>query len=119
MKNREVEFSLFPSGLATRSLTIDVMDYPVGGLDMHVQSTELVHFHRFVSEKLQSGATGISPEEALDEWRLDHRASDEFQATVTAIQEAITDMRAGDLGTPLADFDGDIRSRHGFLRQRP
>jgi hypothetical protein len=35
-------------------------------------SADLAGFHRFLAEKVANGGTTLSPEEALDEWRLQH-----------------------------------------------
>jgi hypothetical protein len=56
----------------------------------------------------------LSPEEALDLWRAEHPSPEEFAETVPAIRETLTDMEAGDTGTPLDEFDRQFRQKHGI-----
>lgn len=72
--------------------------------------SELSSFHRFISEQLNVGRGDVSPEEALDLWRMQH-PDDE---AVLAVQEALEDMEVGDEGMPLEEFDRDFRQRHGL-----
>jgi hypothetical protein len=78
------------------------------------QGPELLNFHHFLGEKIAAGDTTISPEQALDEWRVAHRSEDEFNADVAAIREALDDMAQGDTGIDLAQFDREFRERHGL-----
>jgi hypothetical protein len=61
-------------------------------------SDELREFHRFLGEQVQGGQIDWSPEEAVDEWRRLHPASQEAAEEVAAIQEALTDVAHGDRG---------------------
>ncbi|MBC7853318.1 MAG: hypothetical protein IAF94_07775 [Pirellulaceae bacterium] len=77
--------------------------------------SELTEFHRFLGEKLSHGDTVISPEEALDEWRLQNgngaeAEDDDFEA----IQEAAALYKAGDRGVTYEEFDREFRKRHGL-----
>lgn len=80
-----------------------------GGLD-----SELSNFHRFISEQLSVGHNNVSPEEALDLWRLQHPVADADDEDLSAVQEALTDMESGDEGVPLQEFDREFRGRHGL-----
>lgn len=73
---------------------------------------ELASFHRFVSDQLRQESGGISPEEALDLWRLQHPAADDLDETVSAVAEALQDMEAGDGGVTFEEFDREFRARH-------
>ncbi len=75
---------------------------------------ELSGFRDFLSQKLATGATQLSPEEVLDLWRADHPAADEYSNNVAAVKEALADMEAGDHGLPLEQFDGRFRQRHSI-----
>lgn len=72
---------------------------------------DLLHFHRFVTDKVANGEDALTPEEALDEWRAMHPAPDTREADVAAIQEAIDDIENGDNGVPFAEFDRAFRAR--------
>jgi hypothetical protein len=73
---------------------------------------ELVSFHQFVGEQLNAGQPCLSPEEALEAWRLQNRTPEEMAEDVQAIREALADMDAGDTGTPLETFLTEFRKRH-------
>lgn len=77
---------------------------------------ELVSFHQFVGEQLHSDRPCLSPEEALELWRLQNRSPDdeEYKADVEAIREALADMDAGDTGRPWEEFDREFRKRHNL-----
>jgi hypothetical protein len=77
---------------------------------------ELSCFHDFLSQKLTSGATQLSPEEVLDLWRAEHPAADEYPNDIAALKEALADMEAGDHGLPLEQFDAKFRQRHSIPR---
>jgi hypothetical protein len=79
--------------------------------------SELLNFHLFLGEKIASGEITISPEQALDEWRVAHQSEEEFEADVAAVREALEDMAAGDTGIELAEFDREFRERHGVLAE--
>lgn len=40
--------------------------------------------------------------------------SHDFAETIVALQEAISDLKAGDSGTPFQHFDQQFRERHGL-----
>jgi hypothetical protein len=77
---------------------------------------ELVSFHQFVGEHLNTGHPSLSPEEVLEAWRLQNRSPDdeEYKADVQAIREALADMEAGDTGIPWEEYDRDFRKRHNL-----
>ena len=75
--------------------------------------TELELFQQFIIEQLQQGRP-LSPEEALDLWRIENPKDHEFSDTVTALREAISEMDSGDLGMPLDEFDRAFRRNHGL-----
>jgi hypothetical protein len=73
---------------------------------------DLLSFHQFVTTQLNLGRSELSPEEALDEWRLHNRSPEEYAADVQAIREALDDMESGDKGTPVDEFLQEFRNRH-------
>ena len=75
---------------------------------------ELSSFHDFLSRKLTGGAGRLSPEEALDLWRAEHPAADDYPHDVAALKEALADMEVGDHGLPLDQFDRKFRQRHSI-----
>lgn len=74
-------------------------------------ANELGDFERFVSEKVNQGACGLSPEEVLDEWRALHPAPDAAGEDTAAIQEALDDIDNGDTGIAFEEFDRAFRAR--------
>jgi hypothetical protein len=75
---------------------------------------ELQSFHQFIGAQLNSGGRCLSPEEAVEAWRLENRTAEEYAADVQAIREALEDMDAGDKGIPWDEFDRDFRKRHNL-----
>lgn len=75
---------------------------------------ELREFHRYLTEKVGSQATDLSPEEALDEWRRLHPQADALDNDEAAIREALGDVARGDRGIPFDQFDREFRIRHNF-----
>lgn len=76
-------------------------------------ANELREFHRYLTERISSNSVDLSPEEALEEWRLEHPSDEAFEEDVAAIQEAI-DSLAKDKGQSVAEFDRDFRKRHNI-----
>ena len=82
---------------------------------MDLQSVnDLGDFHKFVGKKLHKGETWLSPEQALDEWRVLHPDPVATREDNAAIQEALDDMQRGDVGTAWEDFDRDFRARRNL-----
>jgi hypothetical protein len=71
---------------------------------------ELHEFHRFLGEVLKNGSAHLSPEQALEEWREQHRELGEFPDDTEAILEAIKDMENGDTGRPFDEVMAEIRA---------
>lgn len=78
---------------------------------------ELVSFQHFLAGRVAAGAADLSPEEVVDLWRAEHPDPDEFDVTVFALREALSDMAAGDTGKPLSHFDSEFRQRHGLATE--
>jgi hypothetical protein len=77
-------------------------------------NNELQSFHQFVTQQLSAGQPRMSPEEALDMWRIHHPSPQQYAEDVDAIREALADMKAGDSGTPLDVFRTEFRKRHNL-----
>jgi hypothetical protein len=75
-------------------------------------SQELRFFKDFVSEKLESGDAGLTPEEALDQWRSMNPDPEDLQQSVAAVRKALIDMENGDRGRPADDVLSDLRKRY-------
>lgn len=73
-------------------------------------ASELQSFQQFLVEFAGRGGAAASPEEALDEWRTTHPCEDDL----LAVQEALADMRAGDVGITLEEFDMQFRLKHNL-----
>lgn len=76
-------------------------------------SSDIHDFYRYLGHALQSEGPLPTPEEALDAWRAQHPESD----NVLAVQEALDDMAAGDLGTPLEEHLQQFRKRNGLTAE--
>jgi hypothetical protein len=82
---------------------------------MKIQAAEeLREFHEFVGEKLSNGEAALSPEEALDQWRLAHPVPDDLTESVSAVRQALADMAAGDKGRPVDEVIEELRVRHNL-----
>ena len=79
---------------------------------MNTPRTELHDFHQFVGELVKSNSSAQSPEDAVQEWRALHPDSESAAIEAAAIQEAIDDLAAGDIGVPFEEFDRAFRARH-------
>jgi hypothetical protein len=78
---------------------------------------ELQSFHQFVGEQLNAGESCLSPEEALEAWRLQNRSPEEYAEDVQAVREALADMEDGDTGTPAEIYLAEFRKRHKLDRE--
>lgn len=56
----------------------------------------------------------MSPEEALDIWRMEHPSPQQFADDVQVIREALADIEAGNSGVPLEIFMREFRKRHNL-----
>ena len=74
--------------------------------------SELASFHEFLSHKVKEFGTSASPEEMLDLWRATHPSEIDFRRDVKAVQDSIDEMKLGDLGIPLSEFDAEFRKKH-------
>jgi len=72
---------------------------------------DLQEFHAFLGKTIAKGRADLTPEEALDEWRILNPATEELAASVAAVRRAIAEMRAGDRGRPADDVIAEIRQR--------
>jgi hypothetical protein len=79
---------------------------------------ELRQFHKFITLLLASSKRWMSPEEALDLWQSANPFSQEYRATVAAIQEGLDELHQGSKGMTLHEFDRDFRNRHGITSSR-
>ena len=85
---------------------------------MNAQITnELVDFHRFVGEKAMNGSAHLSPEEVLDEWRMQHPPPLD-EDDIAAIQEALDDIENGEVGMPIEEFEREFRATHNLPPRR-
>ncbi|MEQ1825343.1 MAG: hypothetical protein ABL921_05330 [Pirellula sp.] len=76
--------------------------------------SELASFHEFLSHKVKDFGTSASPEEMLDLWRSTHPSELDFRNDVKALQYAIDEMKAGDRGIRLPEFDTEFRKKHSI-----
>ncbi|MBV8230440.1 MAG: hypothetical protein JO329_10695 [Planctomycetaceae bacterium] len=75
---------------------------------------ELHSFHAFVSRKLEeNGSDALSPEEALDLWRMEHPTPEEHAAILEAIHQGLEDMQAGRM-RPAREFLAEMRRKYSI-----
>lgn len=74
---------------------------------------ELAQFEQFIKLQVQSGRN-LSPEEALDLFRVEHPHPAEFEESVAALREALAEVETGVAGVPLEDFIRERRQHHGW-----
>lgn len=79
---------------------------------MPVTREQLDNFHQFAARQLDNGGSELSLEQLLDLWRAENPTPDERSENVAAIQQALDDMDAGDVGEPA---DAVIQEVHASL----
>lgn len=82
----------------------------------HVTHNELQQFTLFLTEKVRAGESRISPEEALDEWRAQNPAEDEFAESVADLREALEEDER-EPGISLEELDREIRAEFGWTEK--
>ncbi|MBX9787595.1 MAG: hypothetical protein K2Y37_01640 [Pirellulales bacterium] len=78
-------------------------------------NSELSQFEQFIRLQVQSGRS-LTPEEALDLFRIEHPHPDEFDASIADLREAVAEVEAGVNGVPIEDFVRQQRARHGWSK---
>lgn len=77
-------------------------------------TNELSQFRDFVATCLEKGEQ-LTPEGALDLWRLKHPMPGESEQSLDEIRRALADLDAGNIGVIFAEFDRRIRQQYGLL----
>uniref|UniRef100_A0A7C2JZ98 Uncharacterized protein n=1 Tax=Schlesneria paludicola TaxID=360056 RepID=A0A7C2JZ98_9PLAN len=78
---------------------------------MSAGTTELEEFHQFLGDCLRRGPEFTTAEEALEAWRAEHPVDDDATADLEA---ALAELRSGDAGLSLDEFNQRFRARHGL-----
>jgi len=81
-------------------------------------TSELARFHQFILEKLANGASRLSPEDALDQWRSENPSIEDLAESVEAVKKALTDMQGGDTGRPADEVIANLRRRYDVSTQQ-
>ena len=81
-------------------------------MSTHV-TAELAEFCQFLGQQVALGVA-ISPEDALRLWRSNHPHPGAEDDTVAALREALVELDAGERGREFAEFDRELRTRHGY-----
>jgi hypothetical protein len=81
-------------------------------------SSELERLHEFILEKLADGASQLSPEDALDQWRAENPSFEELAESAEAVKRALADMEAGDAGRPANEVIADLRRKYGVTTRQ-
>jgi len=72
--------------------------------------TDAEVFQRFLAQQVASDGKNKSPEELLRIWRERQR---EYEGTLKALDESISDMEAGRV-YPFSEVNDEIRRQHGW-----
>lgn len=79
---------------------------------MSTDESELYQFSEFVTGKLESGGSDLTPEQCLELWRLQHPTPSQYAENVRSIQSAIDEMESGNGGTPADELHSRLRSKY-------
>jgi len=76
--------------------------------------SELCLFRDFLNAKLACGESPVTPEQALDEFRILHLSKEELEDSVAAIRESIAEIDAGAPGKLASEYMAEVRARYGW-----
>ena len=79
-----------------------------------VATSEVVEFHRFLSDGLQGGSNWKTPEQALAYFRRQRPISKELAESAAEIQQVLDELRQGDSGRPAEEISAEMRRRLGL-----
>ncbi len=79
--------------------------------------SELIRFVEFARGLIAAGRIDLSVEQAVELWHGPSPCPDDAESTLAAVREAIADMEAGDVGTPVEELDRQVRARF-FANQK-
>jgi hypothetical protein len=75
------------------------------------RANDLRAFRDFADSRLSNGNSEMTLDEALGLWDIENATEDERAATVEAVREALSEMRAGDTGVPAREYLAEIRRK--------
>jgi hypothetical protein len=75
---------------------------------------DLRAFRDFADSRLSNGNSEMTLDEALGLWAIENAPEDERAATVDAVREGLSDMRAGDIGVPAREYLAEIRRKYNL-----
>ena len=70
------------------------------------------HFHQFATEQLSKSEAELSIDALYEMWRASNPSPDDLAESVKAVKAALTDMAAGDVGTPAHEHLAELRRSH-------
>jgi len=76
--------------------------------------SELCLFRDFLNAKLACVESPLTPEQALDKFRIAHLSREESEDSVAAIRESISEIEAGSPGKLASEYMGEVRARYGW-----
>ena len=74
-----------------------------------IMANELQQFYQFIGCQLEQDPVGMSPEECLDIWRVQHPSPEELADSVAAIRTALEEARRGE-GQPADEVIAELRA---------
>jgi len=78
---------------------------------MATTTTELESFRQFLDDQIESGHSGLTPEESLQLWQ---QSRHELADSVAAVRRAIVGLDAGEQGQPLREFISEFRQQQNI-----
>jgi len=72
---------------------------------------ELTSFATYLNQMIDSDRHDISPEEVLDEWRVENPAPEELAKSLAIIRQSLAELSAGNPGHPASDVHAEIQKR--------
>ena len=76
--------------------------------------TDLVQFRDFLNSQLAQAHATLSPEEALDLWRLEHPHPDELSASVADLKVSLAEIDSGEALHDARNISAEIRRKLGL-----
>jgi len=83
-------------------------------MTMSVTEEDLRSFQEYALGRINDAQTEYELEDLLDEWRTQNPNREQQEQDLLAIQEAITEWKAGDHGRPADEVIAKIRAKHSL-----
>ena len=81
---------------------------------MSATEDDIRNFQEFALNRIGHDKADLELEDLLEEWRTQHRNSQQQHEDLAAIKQAVAAWDDGDVGRPADEVVADIRSKHGL-----